>query len=97
MIIILTIENIVFPILAFYLYQFFEEDFFEKIGAKTSVFHMSNCVNLNNCMIKNDFILLFFLLLNDFLIKDSIIYKIVDSISTIIVGSFIKLCKRAVN
>ncbi len=97
MIIALTIENIVFFILAFYLYRFFEEDFFEKIGAKTSVFQLSNCINLNNCMIKIDFILLFFLLLNDFLIYEPLIFKILDCSSTLIVGSFIKLSKRAVS
>lgn len=96
MIFILIIENIVFLILAIYLYRYIEEDFFGNIDAKISEFHLFNYVNLITCTIKHDFILLFLILINDLLIEESLIFKIINCILTILVGSLIKLIRVAV-
>jgi len=94
-VLLLIIGNVVFIVSAYHAFSAFDEDFIETIGAKMSFQRLFNCINVNNCMVKNDFGVLFFLLITDYMIKqESLELIILDTILTFSVAILVKLMKK---
>ena len=93
----LVLGNLVYWITAYYAFFYFDEDFIEKIGAKMSFQSLFSWINVNIVMIKNDFVMLFFLLITEYQINTSDFYIILDTIFTFTVGITIKLMKKIVS
>jgi len=95
--IILIIGNLVYFFTAYFSYEYFEEKFFEKLGARLKFHNMFYWVQFNNSMMKSDFGFYLMLLFADYIYDyEHYWFVIIDTIIGILMLFFLVFLRRSI-
>jgi len=95
--VILILGNLVYFFTAYFSYDYFEEKFFEKLGAKLKYHKMFYWVQFNNSMMKSDFGFYLMLLFADYIYDyEEYWFLIIDTIIGGTMLYFLVLLRRAI-